>query len=176
MNSRTAIVVTTVTLLISLILYFALGGFNPIEYSLIQNEKYKIIGKEYTGVNNSSTLENIFTETKELLKNDFDGGTLIIVNDDEKYDDEFNQVGYFIGILVRSATDSTPAGYVLKEYEAARAIRARINSHNLVMPRPDKVRQGAIEFSERERAEMSNYSFEKYFEDGSIEVDFPLIK
>lgn len=162
--------------MVSLILYYILGGFKPVVYSVIPGGKYIIIGKEYIGVNNSNTLETLFTEVKEKINTSFTDGTLTIVYDDEKYDAEYNQVGYFIGIYVQETPSAIPDGYTLREYGPSKTIRAVINSHNLVMPKPDNVRQKAIELAEAEGMKLSNYSLEKYFDNGTLEVDFLLVK
>ena len=176
MNKLKIILIAGLFVLTSLLIYYLLGGFRPVEFTVISNISYTIIGKEYVGTNNTRELKELFDGTKQLLESSFSEATLIIVNDDNKYDDENNQVGYFIGILVKSVPSSIPEGYAVKEYGPVKVIRARILSHNLVMPKPDNVKRKAAELAESESGGLSSISMEKYPEEGIIEVDFLLAR
>jgi len=176
MNKKTILLVSSVILFVSLLLYYLLGGFRPVTYSVITGGKYIIIGKEYIGVNNSDKLEKLFEEVKGKIETSFPEGILTIVSDHEKYDAENNQVGYFIGISIQETPSVIPEDYNLMEYRPSKSIRAVITSHNLVMPKPDDVRNKAMELAEAEGEELSNYSLERYFDNGNLEVDFLLVK
>ena len=136
---------------------------------------YQIYGKEYKGRNNSKELERIYQSTRELIETDFPNGILAIVNDETQYNDEFNRVWYFVGIILDGQETGFPEDYVTREFNSSKIIRASINSHNLVMPKPDKVRAMAKDLAESEGLKLSEFTVEKYLGEGVIEIDF-LIK
>ena len=174
MNKKKIFLFAGFILIIIFIIYYVLGGLRPVEFTVISNSRYIILGQEYIGPNNSDELKNIFIETKDLLESEFTEAILTIVNDDSKYDDENNRVGYFIGLLVNNVPGNIPDGYIIKEFEPSNVIRARIESHNMVMPKPDKVKAEASKLARSKGFELSEISLEKYLGESTIEVDFLL--
>lgn len=172
MNLKKVAIVSGSVLIIVVGLYFRLGGFNKVTYSLRSGATYKIIGKSYSGKNNTVELESLFTNTKNLIRTDFPSGILVIVNNLMDVDNEQNLVGYFVGILVEEFPRSVPAGYSVRTYGSDTIITATIDAHNLVMPKPEQVRRNAEELARSENLELSYHTIEKYLEEGLIEVDF----
>jgi hypothetical protein len=172
MNLKSLILISGLILVSSFIAYYFLGGLNEVKYSIKPAQSYSIIGKEYSGKNNSMKLESIFDSTKELLDSRFSEGILVIVNDESQNDDDANKVWYFIGIITMSPIGQLPKGYEIREFASKKIIRANIESHNLVMPKPEKVRRKAIGFAKSEGLEVSEFTIEKYLGEGVIEIDF----
>jgi len=172
MKFKTLILIAGLILTISGIIYYLLGGLDDVKYSIQPASTYSLIGKEYSGGNNSILLESIFDQTKELLDSTFPEGILVIVNDESQYDGEYNNVWYYIGIIPNTPISQLPEGYSLREFNSKGVIRANIEAHNLVMPKPEAVRNRAMELAEKEGLELSRYSIEKYASEGVIEIDF----
>jgi len=172
MKFKNLILIAGLILAISAITYYFLGGTNDVKYSIQPASTYNLIGKEYSGGNNSILLESIFDQTKELLDSTYPQGILVIVNDEDQYDDEYNKVWYYIGIIPNASISQLPEGYSLRKFDSKKVVRANIEAHNLVMPKPGKVRKEAIDLAEKEGLELSRYSIEKYVSEGVIEIDF----
>jgi hypothetical protein len=175
MSKKSAVLITGI-IFILIISYYLLGGFRPVTYTRIPESKYIVIGKEYIGANNTRELESLFNDTKSLISKKFEDATLVILNDDGKYDDENNEVGYFIGLLVENVPASIPEGYSIMRFGPVDVIRARIVSHNLVMPKPDNIKQHVIKMVESGNEKLSDLSIEKYLDNDELEVDFLLMK
>ncbi|NNF36775.1 MAG: hypothetical protein HKN68_21920 [Saprospiraceae bacterium] len=174
MNFKNLLLVAGLIIVISSISYYFLGGLNDIQYSIQSAKPYNLIGKEYSGSNSSIKLKSIYDQMKELLDSTFPGGVLVIVNDESQYDPEDNKVWYFIGIIPKSSTypEQIPEDYIVRRFNSKKIVRAKIEAHNLVMPKPEKVRDQARTLAEREGLELSQYSIEKYLDEGVMEIDF----
>ena len=159
-------------MVVGFVAYTYLGGLKPVEYAVHGQEIYEILGMEYSGKNNSMDLMTTFEITRELANNEYPDGTFVIVSNEKLYDAETNTVGYFVGISFKEAPTAIPEGYTLRQYSSVNIVRARIESHNMVMPKPDKIRKRAIELARSNGFHLSEISIEKYFEEGIIEVDF----
>jgi len=175
MKFKNLILIAGLILAISGITYYYLGGLNDVKYSIQPASTYNLIGKEYSGGNNSILLESIFDQTKELLDSTYPEGIVVIVNDESQYDDEYNKVWYYIGIILNAPASQLPEGYTARTFDTKKVIRANIEAHNLVMPKPEAVRNGAVDLAEKEGLELSQYSIEKYVSEGVIEIDFLVI-
>jgi hypothetical protein len=176
MKFKNLILIAGLILVISGITYYFLGGMDDVKYSIQPASSYSLVGKEYSGGNNSILLESIFDQTKELLDSRFPEGILVIVNDESQYDDEYNKVWYFIGIIPNAPASQLPEGYSLRKFDSKKVIRANIEAHNLVMPKPEVVRKRAENLAEIEGLKLSRYSIEKYVSEGVIEIDFLVIE
>jgi len=172
MNFKNFILISGLILIVSFFAYYFLGGFNEVKYSIQTAHSYEIIGKEYSGRNNSIKLESIYSLTRELLDSRFPGGVLVIVNDESRYDDESNKVWYFIGIISNERKGQLPEGYLIRKFTSKNIIRANIESHNMVMPKPEKVRRKAMKVADSEGMRLSKFTIEKYLGEGLIEIDF----
>lgn len=174
MNLKQVSFIAGSILIISFLAYYLLGGFQDIQISVEPGKSYRIAGKDYSGKNNSRELEKLFVEARQFVQANKSSTTLVIVNDESKYDAEENIVSYFIGALLKNSDTSIKEDYSIKEYESGKVIRVLIDAHNLVMPKAEKIRRKALRLAQSEGLELSDLTIEKYLEEGRIEIDFLL--
>ena len=168
MKRSIIIVIALVSLITGFYIYSSLGGNQ--EVVLAKEEKtFVIIGEHYDGVYNSSEVESIFSRAREHA--DQLGAKLAVVNYGS--DSEAKQVSQFIGVVLDG--DSQPSDdneYERRTFAPTYVIKATIQAHNFVMPKPGNVRTLANEFDTQSSEPLSDTTIEIYSSDRELNVYF----
>jgi hypothetical protein len=155
-------------LLVLLLIYYQLGGFNKVRITIHEPQDIYIIGKEYSGRYQSKEAKDLYYKVKELINDRELKGYITIVNYPTKNN---SKVKYFIGVLSQ-AQDTIDGWEQLEIRNYSKIIRLNFNKHNLVMPKPFKVREMAEDFAISKGYELKGLTIEKYKTERELEIDY----
>lgn len=169
------LVITIIALFFAVlgVIYIKLGGLNEVEIQLENTPEYHIAGKYYAGRYKDQAVEEIYYEVKSMMDKGVLKGTLSIIYFKDPIEAQ-GDVENFIGILTTDDTTRIPKGYEWRTIPAGKAVRAKINAHNLVMPTPETINNKIDEFAQSENLSLSNISIEKYTSDNELIIEVPL--
>lgn len=167
--------VVLLTAIITLVGYYYLGGFKGRTLDVVEVSDYQLMGKRYYGRLDSPALEDIFYEVRSQAQSGSPSGTLVIVVFREP-ESEKDSVDQFIGILLDQPAESRlPEGWESLTIEASRAVRNTIRSHNLVMPKPNVIRDEIEEYAQSRQLPLrKDVTIEKYLGERHLEIEVPL--
>ena len=136
------------------------------ERKLIFHAKY------FQGDYNSTELKSLFEEMKELNIKTKLPVSIINLGSDLHARQLFQWVGIF------TSADTTAAYKELQrvEIEAEGFISTHIDVHNAVMPKPEEVREAALNYALELGMTLDYRSIEIYYSDTDLEIVFPLLK
>jgi hypothetical protein len=155
------------------VLYACLGGFNETILSYAQEEDaVHLSGKLFEGKYNDSELGKLFFEVKDLYKTLGEGHTLVVVN----YPHEREEEGFVHQFIAIQSPEPIPLpeGWEYRQIQNRPSVEATIQSHNLVMPRPNKIRAQASRYAADQGVNLDNYSIERYHSEWQLVVSFPV--
>jgi len=155
-------------LIISIVAYYLLGGFNSPHISTLSINKFELSGIPFTGRSRSEGAEKAFFEAQGQLES-HPGAYMVIVNYPSENEDEVN---YFIGIMDEDTVERE--GWESKTLNGFDGVvRISFNKHNLVMPKPFRVLEIAEDYAMKNNLQLLGYSIEKYIGEREIEINFP---
>lgn len=162
-------------LLVLILVYYLLGGFNQIEIQRIQEQNYNLVGKLYEGKYREKILNDHYREMYNYVEDGIIEGKVAVINYriDKPASDSVKQ---FFGVLLDGQPASIPDSLTQETIVLDEALRAVIQSHPLVMPNPDKVIEQLQSQAQQEGVSLKGYSIEQYVGDEEIWVDIPLQK
>lgn len=168
--------VLLLTGIITLAGYYYFGGFEEREQELVTIGDYHFAGKYYKGTLKDNELENIFFEVREQYEAGSPAGifTIVVLKEPETPKDTVEQ---FIGILLNEpvAENALPKGWETFTVEAEQAVRNTIRSHNLVMPKPNEIREEMKDFAEAQNLRLNEeITIEKYLGERHLEIEIPI--
>lgn len=164
------IVIAVVILGLVALGYFWLGGGKQLAFKMEERPTSYVIGYDFKGAYNSSDLEEIFFKVKE--ESEKTGADLVIIN----YDDDSlskNTIHQLVGFISNSQNDLEENQSVVV-LESGKYLSTLISAHNLVMPKPNKVREQAEEFSAELGLIPEKISIEIYKGERELQIMFPL--
>ena len=157
-----------ISILAGYYIYTSLGGNKDIVFSKEERE-FVIQGEQYEGDYNSKKVENIFEQARKRAEKL--GGKLAVVNYGS--DVEAKQVSQFIGVILINEGQKLEANeFEIRSLEPLYVIKAKIEAHNLVMPKPGFVRSEANEFDAKSQEPLSDTTIEIYSSERELHVYF----
>lgn len=170
---RKALLVGLPVLLILLIIYYYLGGFNETSFDLVQTDNYVIAGYEYQGPYEQDDLQELFFQVQDFVETGALVGTITVVNYQLDFEAQ-DSVRQLIGVQIKELPLTLPEGIEIDTISASEAVRATIKAHPLVMPNPEDTQQQIQDFAQARSLELSNLVLEQYVGEEEIWVDVPL--
>ncbi|WP_017731306.1 hypothetical protein [Nafulsella turpanensis] len=168
------ITVLLIAAVISLAGYIYLGGFKDRELALVEVNNYHLIGKHYTGTLQNEALGDIFFEVQDKVQQDELEGVLTVVVLKEPVEEK-DTVEQFIGVLTEQPVEELPEGWEHFTVEADQAVRSTIRSHNMVMAKPNVIREELEAFAKEQGLKLQpNISIEKYIGERHLEIEVPV--
>lgn len=168
------ITVLLLTAVISLAGYYYLGGFKERELSLVEVGDYHLVGKHYRGTLENEALGSIFFEVQEKVQMGVLDGVLTVVVLKEPVE-ERDTVEQFIGVLLEQPVEEVPDGWAEFTVAASQAVRSSIRSHNMVMPKPNIIREELEAFAQEKGLSLQpGISIEKYVAERHLEIEVPV--
>ena len=140
MNKKVIIVMLVIMLAGAMAVYFYLGGLNTVLVSVENVSDYNMVGKKFTDKVNSEAISEAYLEARDFILNGDLDGVLTVIN----YKDttlEKDHVRVFVGVKLNKGTSDIPADYGRLTIPARKAVRATIESHNIVMPNSETVEE-----------------------------------
>ena len=168
-------VASVIVLVILLYVFTLLGGFEKVEVTLVNENKYYILGIPFNGKYNDPTLEDIYFEVKESKDKGVVQGEITVINYQLGGDStEQGWVRQFIGIKSDDKTKDNGSLVILTQ-PTGEIIRAKVSSHNLVMPKPDEIDKLVMQMANELNVNVVNYTIERYVSDRELYIDTPII-
>ena len=153
--------------------YVYLGGLNEVKVSVEQVSDYHLVGKPFKGKANDPFIEGAFFEARQYLESQKLNGILTIVH----YKDTTlnnKEIKLFIGVKLNKGIADLPEGYQRLTIPAQRAIRATIEAHNVVMPKPSSIESDIKEKAQILDLKMASVTIEQYLSERELLVDIPI--
>lgn len=166
------LLVALVIFSIGLIIFYSLGGFNPIQISETKAPAPYLVGQRFEGRYTDQRLSEQFFEAKSWKDKEGLDGTLAVIyyNDPEKAKGQsYNFTG-----LALADTSQVPAGYEVIPYPAERLLQARIEANSLVFPRPKTVQKELQNYADANSLTLDTLSIELYYSDRELVVQVPI--
>ena len=153
--------------------YYTLGGFDSVEVFVMGGKERTIIGKEYIEAYDYDGFGKKMKETRAAIDSGKLKGMLTVVFFENENIGK-DSVHYFLGASVDEISDvlRLPAGYDYKEFSTSKLFKVFLAQHPLVMPSPEEIRELAESKAIEEGEMLHPYSFELYYEDKSLSVEF----
>lgn len=174
-SSRIVVIVFAVLVVSFFIIktYSRLGGSEPLNISLRNGSSYLIHGKEFKGRYNSTEMETLFYQMREMALSDSIGGTFCIVSDLNPEVTDGKTVSYFVGFILDKELES--AGELLqRRFDFESALKIELNMHNSVMPLPEEVEREMTDFAQARNVSLENYTIEKYLDEDQLVIERPI--
>lgn len=161
------IVVSLVVITISI--YYTLGGFEEQEVFVFDGGKRTVIGKHHIGKFPPRSVQEFLSETKALIDSGRLQGRVALV---EFQNDTIgsDSTHLFVGAAfeeIRSIL-KIPAGLTYEEFHTDKIYRVFITQNSWVRPTPNAIRS-LLEVKAIEDGEvLAPYTFDLYYSDGSL--------
>lgn len=155
-----------------LILYRYLGGFTEPEIGYFDLQEYQIGGVYYEGRISAKEWEELFFRMADLAKRDSTGGDLTIIWYNEPEEEE-GLARAFIGIRM-DKDFLLPPGMETRTVRMDGVVRATIESHVLVMPRPVEVARQIRSWAAEHDLQLQDILLEIYPEESVIHAEIPV--
>ena len=151
--------------------YFQLGGVSDIKKSIESADDYLLVAKSFKGKYNSNQLEDIFYSARAI------GDQLVIVNYPLLGDSiENGFVHQLIGAQVAEIPETMPSGFRIEELAISKVVRATIDAHNLVMPKPNEIEEALRIYAKEQNLTLVGYTIERYLSDRELVIEIPVIE
>lgn len=151
--------------------YFQLGGVSDIQKSVVNVDNYTLVAKSFKGKYNSNQLEDIFYAARAI------GDQLVIVNYPLQGDSTENGfLHQLIGAQLIETPSNMPVGFNQKTIIISKVVRATIDAHNLVMPKPNEIEEALRIFAEEQNLKLVGYTIERYLSDRELVIEIPVIE
>lgn len=152
--------------------YIYLGGLNKVAYTVENVNDYNLVGRHFQGKADDTKVEAYFYEAKDLLATGRLNGTLTLVH----YNDTTlagEEVKFFIGVLLKEGIDALPVDYDRLTIPAQRSMRATIEAHNFVMPKPQTIESTLREKANEYSIRLQDFTIEQYLGERQLLIDMP---
>jgi len=174
MNRKKISIALFLFLAVVSMVYIRLGGFNEVEFTVIDEVDYQMIGIPFEGRYKSNQVQNIFYQTRELLEQGKVMGTMAIIYEQDPADHD-GEMKSFTGIILEQPIQELPDGFQRKNFKANKVVQAKITAHPLVMPNPTKVKERMHNFAEEKGLILEDISLEKMLSERELIVEIPVV-
>lgn len=174
MSSRTLYLIIIIVCLsvVSVGVYFILGGFEETEVYFFDGTERTVIGKEHFLKNDKDSFYAEMDSAKaDLMSGVLKGKLTAVIYQDEWQ--EKDSLHCFIGVAQDSVKGMLrlPAGYNYKQFSTPRIYKIFVTQSRWVVPSP-KTLEEVLEVRSIEEGEvLQPITFELYYEDGSFSVE-----
>ncbi|PIQ47093.1 MAG: hypothetical protein COW03_17395 [Cytophagales bacterium CG12_big_fil_rev_8_21_14_0_65_40_12] len=153
--------------------YVYMGGLNSVEVTVVDVDGYNVAGKLFQGKSDAKEIKDYFFEAKELTQSQELPGILTIMH----YNDTTLAKGetkLFIGVMLATEDFTLPEDYQLISIQSKKAIRARIEAHNWVIPGAATIEERISQKAKEEGLSTELFTIEKYVSTNILEIDSPI--
>lgn len=166
------IIATSLLLVSGMIAYIALGGLRKPEITTQTVSDYIMAGVNFKGLASSEELLQLFEKTRTYNKQNKLLGTLAAVYYDKQ--SEKGEIEAFVGVLVTDTLAPLPDNYVYKKIPAIKTVQAKITSHFMVAPSPEKIRGSLLNYAQEKGLALQELVIEQYLKDSHIVIEIPV--
>jgi hypothetical protein len=153
--------------------YNHLGGFRPIDVSLVNCVDLELLGMEFRGTPQDEMLIKSFRKVEDT-KLENPGAILHTIYYTEpagKRDTMHVYVGVEKASIRNSVSEMTE-----KQISCSQAVLAKISVHRFVMPSPIRIKEKIKEFAAREGVVLQEIFVDKILDDSNVEVWAPVVE
>ena len=151
--------------------YLQLGGMSDVQKGIVTIDSYLLVGKSFKGKYNSPQLEKIFYQVKKM------GGHLVVINYPLQGDSTKRGFVYqVIGTQVKEGLKNIPIGLHQRTIPTYRAVQARIDVHNLIMPKPKDIEEKLRTYAKKQDFSLENYVIERYLSNRELVIEIPILE
>lgn len=173
MLKRISFYVLASVVLLALIGYYWLGGFNPVVIEIMNHSERVVIGQPYQGRYGDLKLREIFVKTNQAIQAGALPAPLVVINRDTIRTEE-NQVDQLIGVLsIRPDTLSSPH-YQADTLPAGRYLRAIVQAQPVAMPKPEAVNEQIRRYARQHRWSPESTVIEFYVAYDTLWIEMPI--
>ena len=165
--------VASLLLISGIATYIALGGLRKPEFNIVPVSGYTMAGISFKGMASNEDLLKLFEQTRT----DHQEGKLPGILAAMYYDipeSEKGQVDAFVGVIIKDSAAVLPDRYTYKYIPAVKAVQAKITTHYLVAPSPQKIRASLLNYAQEKGLLLQNFVIEQYIEDSNIVIEIPV--
>lgn len=149
--------------------YIFLGGTEKLSFTIEKNT-FIVNGQHVRARYSDSAIEALFFQARDVAEKEA-SLDLAVIN----YAAPTDTVDQVIGVVSRSKIAQTFDNLDRKEQLAGTFIKAVINAHNLVMPKPEEVKEQASNFAKEKGLNIDErYTLEVYKNERDLEVYIPV--
>ena len=153
-----SLITFAVIVVVAAVVFFQLGGAEPIPFRLVEREPAYVVGHHFEGIPNDEELEKLFFTARDRAT--AEGLDLMVIN--YPAGTQENRVKQFIGVVQRDTVDRAQGTSVV-QLPGGTYIEANVAAHNFVMPKPAEVKERALEFAQKQEKKLeAGISYEIY--------------
>lgn len=173
MKNLYIIIIIICLLIISVSIYYVLGGFDTLEVFEMGGADRTVVGHKYTGRHNDPRLDSIRQVIVEDLQSGKLKGRLTLIDYYGQMKDR-DSVNLFIGASFDGASDIVriPAGYDYLQFDSTKIFKIFLSQRKIARPTPEKIYQLVKQKAKETGVVLRPYSFEIYYKDGSLSVEY----
>ncbi|UII33833.1 hypothetical protein LVD17_08395 [Fulvivirga ulvae] len=157
--------------IVAFIFYYKLGGNQPLEFRMVSHPEFYVTGEYFKGRYNDPAAERLFFDAKARAGRSSQA-TLVIIN--YPSEEKGKVIKQFIGAGMPHKPDTLFEKVEVKRVPRQQIIYTTIRSHNFVMPTPEDVKAGALEFAKEKGVTLDSLTWETYISERELKVCFPL--
>ncbi|MEX2592150.1 MAG: hypothetical protein WD426_05205 [Anditalea sp.] len=171
MNNIKVALFIGVLILLGVGIYYQLGGFNKVGFSIEYRDDVKLLGLTYRGTPQDEEMAETFREIGNLVQ--AHSGTNLHTVYSVEPAGKLDTLQVFVGIEYRAHLNSLDALEVMN-IPCSRVIVADIQAHKLVMPSPNTVKKELEAFAKEKGVATQGIYVDKIMDKGRVEVIAPL--
>lgn len=148
--------------------FIQLGGNNPIEITLIEENPETLAGKTFKGIPQDKKLEETFRaiETQQSLHPGSKIHTIYYIEPAGKLD----TMEVFVGLDLPFASGELES----KSFVETRYLLAKVKANKWVMPGPTKVKSALEDYAEKNKLSLSGTFIDKIIGESEVHVIAPI--
>ncbi len=157
-------------LLLTVLIYFILGGFKSIDKNLKENTETQILGVFYKGIIGSDSLQNLFMQARNIAETEANATSIAIVY----YGDtnpETGAVNNFIGVTVEDKLSRKPEKWEYRVFKAEKSVKGCIEANVLAMPTPEDMLEELREYAKEKNMKADSVFIEYYLGPNNLCVE-----
>ena len=158
---------------LALIVYYWLGGFNPVVIEVVNHPERTVIGQPYQGRYGDLKLREIFVKTNQAIQAGTWPAPLIVINRDTVMTEE-NQVDQLIGVLSDRPDTLSSSHYRAGTLPAGRYVRAVVQAQPNAMPQPEAVNEQMRQYAQQHQWSLVNTIVEFYVAYDTLWIEMPI--
>lgn len=170
---KLGLITVIILMIFGILVYFyaRLGGFNPIETSMVSCHDFTLIGITYRGTPQDSGLPETFKEVEKYKKRKDREGLFTVYEVEPA--GKLDTLQLFVGLEMLE-NDTIPENWVTLTVSCDQAIKANVSSHRLVMPSPKKVKKNIENFAKNNHLDLDGPFIEKLIDARNVEIMAPI--
>ena len=169
---KTSIAVLVALLLISLpLVYWKLGGFNPITIRIENRENIRLLGLMYRGTPQDAGMLGTFRQIEEVMSK-YPESRLHTIYYTEPAG-KLDTLEVFVGVEYQEEIHELE-NLDLKVIACSQVVVAVIEAHRLVMPSPEKMKAEIEAFAQNRNISTQGVYVDKIMDDRRVEVIAPV--